>query len=144
MASAFEGDLYQTSSLESWPEVSDIVKTARILLVEDDELLGMILSETLDEMGYRVSAIAAGENEAVAAAARYRPDMMIVDVNLAEGSGVKAVERILLTGFVPHVFMSGDVSSLRLLKPGAIILRKPFTNIDLDRAIHRALETASS
>jgi CheY-like chemotaxis protein len=43
----------------------------------------------------------------VAAAERHRPDLMIVDLKLAVGTGIAAVERITRAGPIPHVFMSG-------------------------------------
>ncbi len=71
----------------------------------------MLFADALAAMGYDVCAIEATEAGAVAAAARYKPDLMIVDARLRDGSGVSAVEEILRTGWVPHVFVSGETSS---------------------------------
>ena len=60
-------------------------------------------------MGHDVCATAANQAEAVIAASRYGPDLMIVDAGLGRGSGVSAVEEILRAGPVAHVFVSGDV-----------------------------------
>ena len=65
------------------------------------------LAKCLREMGHVVCAIEATEAGAVAAAAQFGPDLMIVDAQLRDGSGVIAVEEILQTGFIPHVFVSG-------------------------------------
>ena len=111
----------------------------RILVVEDDAIVGMLLAEMLEEMGYEVCAIEASEAEAVTAAIRCRPDLMIVDVQLGNGSGVAAVEEILRTRSVPHVFVSGDPSAVTALRPGAVALQKPFRESDLARAIEHAL-----
>ena len=67
------------------------MKRLRIVVVEDDALVGMLLAETLVEMGHEVFEIVATEAEAVAAAARHKPDLMIVDVRLREGNGVCAI-----------------------------------------------------
>ncbi|MGL4964058.1 MAG: hypothetical protein ACRC67_22700, partial [Inquilinus sp.] len=53
--------------------------------------------------------------------------------------GVAAVETILRTGPVPHVFVSGDSSSVQALRPDAVVMQKPFREADLARAIQRAL-----
>jgi two-component system, response regulator PdtaR len=111
-----------------------------VLVVEDDVMIGALLAEMLAEMGHDVYAVETTEAAAVAAAGRSRPQLMIVDVGLGEGSGVSAVEAILRSGPIPHVFMSGDDSRVRLLRPGAVTLRKPFRERDLFRAIHRALK----
>ena len=49
------------------------MKVLRILVVEDDALIGMLLAEVLVGMGHEVCAIEANEADAVAAAARCRP-----------------------------------------------------------------------
>jgi len=119
------------------------MKALRILVVEDDAMIGMLLAEMLLEMGHDVCAVEATAAGAVTAAARFIPDLMIVDVQLGDGSGVSAVEEILRTGFVPHVFASGDTSSIRALRPDAVAIQKPFRESDLVRAIHLALNTRS-
>ena len=58
------------------------LKASRILLVEDNVLIGMLFTETLSEMGHVVCAIVATESDAVSAAAQHQPDLMIVDVSL--------------------------------------------------------------
>jgi CheY-like chemotaxis protein len=115
------------------------LKALRVLVVEDDALVGMLYSEFLAEMGHSVCAIAATEAEAVAEAGQCNPDLMIVDALLNEGSGVAAVDEILRTKFVPHVFVSGNAASVRALRPDAIVLQKPFRDPELSNAIQRAL-----
>lgn len=116
----------------------------RVLIVEDDALIAMLLADIFAGMGHDVCAIEATEAGAVAAVARCRPDLMIVDARLGDGSGFTAVEEILHTGFVPHVFVSGDISTLRALKPGAVAIQKPFNEADLFRAVRRALGTVAA
>jgi CheY-like chemotaxis protein len=111
----------------------------RILLVEDDSLIGLLLGDVLTDMGHEICAIEATETGAVEAAARFMPDLMIVDAWLDEGSGVSAVRRILHAGFVPHIFVSGDRLENLPLDPAAVILRKPFFASELASAILRAL-----
>jgi two-component system, response regulator PdtaR len=123
---------------------SEPMKALRVLVVEDEILIGMLLADTLGAMGYEVCAIEATETGAVAAAARCNPDLMIVDARLRDGSGVSAVEEILRTRWVPHVFVSGETSTILALRPGAIVIQKPFRDIDLNRAIQRALDAAAS
>lgn len=115
----------------------------RILVVEDDVLIGMYLAEMLTAMGYDVCSVEATEADAVAAAAQYKPDLMIVDARLSDGSGIAAVDRILRAGFVPHVFVSGDVLDIRISRPGAVVMQKPYTGQDLTRAIQRALDVVA-
>ena len=69
---------------------------------------------------------------------------MIVDVGLGEASGIAVVKEILLSGFVRHVFVTGDALSGVSLGPDAVLIRKPFRVSDLDQAIQRALTTAAT
>lgn len=115
------------------------MRALRVLVVEDDALIGMLLADTLNEMGHDVRAIAATEAAAVADAARCKPHLMIVDVRLGDGSGLSAVDEILRAGPVPHVFVTGDRLKVEALRPDAVIVEKPFCEADLARAIERAL-----
>ena len=119
-----------------------MMKALCVLVVEDDALIAMLLSELLAGMGHDVCAIAASEAEAVIAATRYDPDLMIVDARLGRGSGVSVVEEILRAGPVAHVFVSGDAESVWRRKPDAIVVRKPFRETELARAIDMALAAA--
>jgi CheY-like chemotaxis protein len=111
----------------------------RILLAEDEALIAMYLAETLVAMGHEVCATEATQDGLVAAAARFLPDLMIVDERLAEGSGVRAVEQILEQRFIPHVFASGDRRTLRRLAAGAVVIEKPYHEAELAQAMAKAM-----
>ena len=115
------------------------MQALRVLVVEDDTITGMLLGELLKAMGHVVCAIESTEANAVTAAARCRPDLMIVDVHLGDGSGVSAVEEILRSGPVSHVFVTGDIADARALRPDTVIIQKPYREHDLARAIQRAI-----
>jgi len=119
------------------------MKALRVLVIEDDALIAMLLAELLAGMGHEVCATATSEAEAVIAATCYAPDLMIVDAGLGQGSGVSAVEEILRAGPLAHVFVSGDAESVRLRRCDAIVVRKPFRQAELARAIDLAVAAAS-
>ena len=106
-----------------------------ILVVEDEAIIGMLLSEVLAGMGHKVCAVVASEEEAVEAAALHLPDLLIVDAGLAAGDGLSAVETILAARFVPHIFTTGNALKVRQLRPGAVVLEKPFHESELADAI---------
>jgi CheY-like chemotaxis protein len=120
-----------------------LMKALRVLVIEDDALIAMLLAELLAGMGHEVCATATSEAEAVIAATCYAPDLMIVDAGLGQGSGVSAVEEILRAGPLAHVFVSGDAESVRLRRCDAIVVRKPFRQAELARAIDLAVPAAS-
>lgn len=107
----------------------------RIVVIEDNPMTGWLLAETLTGMGHEVCAVEATEGAAVAAA-RYRPDLLIVDVHLAEGNGISAMERITPAGPVPHFFISGH--DPQAVSGGSETLCKPFREAELAAAIARA------
>ena len=112
----------------------------RILLVEDEAIMGQLLGEVLQGMGHVVCATETTEADAVAAVARCKPDLMLVDIQLGVGNGISAVEKILRNGFIPHVFYSGDISGVRTSRPSAVSIQKPFRVRELAEAIQRALD----
>ncbi|MDQ0505808.1 response regulator [Xanthobacter agilis] len=112
----------------------------RILIVEDDAVIGMHLAEVLEGMGHDVCSIEATEAGAVAAADRDRPDLMIVDAWLQDGSGVCAVKTICRNGHVPHVFISGDVARVKAALPAAVVVQKPFREDVLARIIQHVID----
>ena len=115
----------------------------RVLLVEDDALIGMLLSVMLEDAGHKTCAIAVTEAEAIAAATEHRPDLMIVDVGLGKGSGVATMEEILRDWYVPHLYMTGNVARISALRQHAVVLEKPFREPALLLAMQCALDVAA-
>lgn len=112
----------------------------RILIIEDDFMIGIHLAEMLEEMGHEVCAVESTEADAIAAADRHMPDLMIVDAWLRNGSGISAVATICRSRHVPHVFVSGDAASVRAILPTAIVVEKPFRAEVLTRIIQRMID----
>lgn len=100
-------------------------------------MIGILLADLLEGMGHDCK-VAATEAGAVIDAIRYDPDLMIVDAQLGAGSGIAAVDAILESGPMPHVFVTGDAWRVSALRPRAVVLQKPFREADLVRAIQQA------
>lgn len=111
----------------------------RIMVVEDEGVIAFLLGEILKGMGHDVCATEGTEAGAIAAALRCKPDLMIVDEHLGEGSGLAVVEAVLRGGPAPHIFVSGDTYRIKRLMPDAVVVDKPYDERDLARAIQRAL-----
>lgn len=88
------------------PEASHLVDVARhemhaaikgsVLIVEDETVIAMDLEEIVEHMGHRVTGVATTADEAVRLCAEDRPDLVLADIRLADGSsGIDAVNRIL-------------------------------------------------
>lgn len=116
----------------SWERRGGIL---RVLVIEDEVIIGLLLAKILAGMGHELISVEGTEEGAVAAAARVRPDLILVDERLRAGSGLSAVERILSDGFVPHVWMSGGRDPPTHMTAGVAELRKPFSEQALGLAI---------
>ena len=115
----------------------------RVLIIENEAIIALLFAEVLEEMGHVVCGTEATEAGAITAASISKPDLIITDVRLREGNGIAAMNAILHTGFVPHVYVSGDMIDQNLISPAAGLLQKPFYEQQLVKAIERALDPAN-
>jgi diguanylate cyclase (GGDEF)-like protein len=65
----------------------------RVLIADDDAILREIASAMLQEAGFVVQAVASGD-AAVAACAVHMPDIVLLDVEMAQGDGYQACSNI--------------------------------------------------
>jgi DNA-binding response OmpR family regulator len=75
------------------------------LLVDDDPLLRRSLAFTLEQAGYRVSTAGDAEN-ALALAARDRPDLVLLDIGLPGMDGLDALRRFQARMTIPIIFLT--------------------------------------
>jgi CheY-like chemotaxis protein len=104
----------------------------RTLIVEDDAATAMLLAIMLEDLGFEVCGTETTEEGAIQAASDCAPDLMIV------GTGIAAVNAILKRGHVAHVFVSADLTELKVQRPDAVMLEKPYVYTQLANAIIRA------
>ncbi|BCP51601.1 response regulator [Kaistia sp. 32K] len=114
----------------------------RVLIIEDEPLISMDLSGIVQELGHEVAAIARTRDDAVEAAAREMPGLVLADIQLADGSsGIDAVKDILAGFSVPVIFITAFPQ--RLLtgeRPEpTFLLTKPFDPRTVKAAISQAL-----
>ena len=111
------------------------MKYLKVLIVEDNFVLAMMLEDILTSMGHVVLASVATEAAAVAAATDTMPDLMIVDAGLRAGTGAGTIASIRSRGFVPCVHMSGTPFGSSTAAPGTVFVQKPFSETELAAAI---------
>jgi CheY-like chemotaxis protein len=105
----------------------------RVLLVEDEALVAMLVEDMLADEGCSVAATATRLSEALALAndPGLEMDLAILDVNLA-GEPVFAVAEALAARGVPFAFATGyGAAGLPDLWKGRPTLQKPFTAADV-------------
>jgi response regulator of citrate/malate metabolism len=110
-----------------------------ILIVEDDSQLAQTLKYLVeDNPRYRVIATAEDAEGAIAAAEAHVPDLVLLDLHLANAStGFSVAVRLTDMG-VPCLFVSGKAPSFP--KPDLALgcLMKPFTAEDVHRSLAMA------
>jgi CheY-like chemotaxis protein len=107
----------------------------RVLVVEDEMLIGMLLEDMLTDMGHVVVAIVQRVNEALAAAQRESFDLAILDVHL-NGQAVFPVAEALIARGIPFVFATGyGERGLPEQYRNRPILQKPFAKDDLQKTL---------
>jgi DNA-directed RNA polymerase specialized sigma24 family protein len=81
---------------------------SRILIIEDEQLVSLDLVRLVNSLGHEVCAVARTHKEALAAVARDRPELILADIQLGDGSsGIDAISDISKRYAPPVVFITG-------------------------------------
>jgi CheY-like chemotaxis protein len=111
----------------------------RVLVVEDESMVIMLLQDFLEDMGCEVAGIASRLKEALEKIDALAFDVAILDVNL-NGQQTLPVAQALLARGRAIVFATGyAATSVPPELRGVPILQKPFQQQDLERALRAAL-----
>ncbi len=115
---------------------------ARIMIIEDEPIIAMDIESIITEMGHECTGIADTRDTAVALAAETTPDMILSDIQLADGSsGIDAIRDILSEAPLPVIFITAFPE--RLLtgeRPEpTFLITKPFKRPSVQAAISQAL-----
>ena len=114
----------------------------RVLVVEDEYLIRMLLEDMLDELGYDLAAGVGTISEASEVASNGDFHAAILDVNL-DGQEIYPVADILASRGLPFVFVTGyGERSLSDPHRGRPALQKPFQTDQLKNALADLLATA--
>jgi CheY-like chemotaxis protein len=116
---------------------------SKILLVEDEELVGQLLARVLGESGYAVEEATDGESALQAA---HRLDgslsLIVADINMPVMDGLEFARALRMTDRkVPFLFVTArmDPDVLNGIRPPAQVLRKPFTPDEFLEGVTRLL-----
>lgn len=104
-------------------------------LIEDEPLIACLIEDVLRDSGVKTVDFAGAFGPAIAAAAQRPPDLITADVQLAEGSGIDAVEAITRLIAARVVFVTANVDDVRKRLPDATIVAKPFSANTLRRVV---------
>jgi len=116
-------------------KASPVSAPRRVLVIEDEMLIGMLLEDMLTELGHQVVAIVPRLKDALAAIAKDTFDLVILDVHL-QGESALPVAEALIARKLPFVFATGyGEQGLPEAYRGHPVLQKPFAKDDLERTL---------
>jgi CheY-like chemotaxis protein len=113
----------------------------RVLVVEDEPMIRILLEDILGELGHTVAAEAARIEEALEATKKADFDLAILDANL-NGQPASPVADALVTRGTPFVFATGYGSVPEPYRD-RLTLKKPFHRDGLKRMLQNALDSGS-
>jgi DNA-binding LytR/AlgR family response regulator len=114
--------------------------TVKILVVEDEMIIGAKISMLLTQLGYEVTAIIPRGEEAVMHVEENQPDIVLLDINLkGKIDGIETANLIHKIADIPIIYLTantddGTFNRAKSTRPYAFI-SKPFKQLDLQRAI---------
>ncbi len=117
----------------------------QILIVEDEAIASMDLRYKLESMGYGVPAEISSGEEAVKAATRLRPDVVLMDIRLGvERDGIDAAAQIREQFDVRVVYPSAYIDEATLeraemTEPSGYLL-KPFDDTSLRAVVEMSIQ----
>ncbi|AXC48914.1 response regulator [Paracoccus suum] len=120
----------------------------KVMIIEDETIIAMDIKGIVQAMGHEVTGVARTHSAAIQLAGERRPDLILADIQLADGSsGVDAVNELLgAMGDIPVIFITAFPE--RLLtgdRPEpAFLISKPYTEEQVRSAVSQAMFFASS
>jgi CheY-like chemotaxis protein len=118
---------------------------ASILIVEDEPIVAMQLKESLEDMGYKVSAIVDSGDAVIGAVLAHKPDLILMDIKLRSFiDGVDAARRVkLVCDDIPVIYLTaypskGSQDRAMATAPAAYLV-KPIADKALREEVERAL-----
>jgi CheY-like chemotaxis protein len=107
----------------------------RVLVVEDEIMIRMLLEDMLDDLGFKVALSAGRLDEAISLAREGEFDVAILDVNL-DGELVYPVADVLAARGLPFAFSTGyGESGMPDIYRDRPTLQKPFQLAGLEKAL---------
>ena len=116
----------------------------KILIVEDEFIIGQHLRQSLTRLGYYVVGVVASGGAAIEAAEREKPDLMVADIRLqGELDGIEAAAQFQRRWGIPTIFLTAVADSetlerVRVVEPYGYLV-KPFSADDLHATVEIAL-----
>jgi len=125
-----------------------MISKVKILIVEDEMLIGAKISMLLSDMDYEIAGIIPSGEKAISHVQSNRPDMILMDINLkGKLDGIETANIIQESDDIPIIYLTSNTDEhhfnrAKSTRPYAFI-SKPFKRLDLQRAIELTLARLS-
>jgi CheY-like chemotaxis protein len=130
--------------LSTHDEPASPLQGVRVLVLEDEMVIRVMIEDLLGEFGCRVVGPAGSVAEALTLARSADIDVALLDLNLGDGETGYTVADVLAERQIPYAFVTGY--SADVLKPphiGRPVLEKPFWGESLATVLRRLVESAA-
>lgn len=115
--------------------MSDKLEGLRVLVVEDEMMVSMLIEDMLTDLGCTIVGPASRLDEALQIAREVELDCAVLDVNLG-GQPIFPLADLLREKGAPFAFATGyGDAGLRDVDKGSPVLQKPFRESDLARVL---------
>jgi DNA-binding LytR/AlgR family response regulator len=116
----------------------------KILIVEDEMIIGAKISMQLSGLGYEVTGIIPRGEEAILHILENKPDIVLLDIHLkGKMDGIETAAQLQKQSNLSIIYLTANADDAtfnraKLTKPAGFI-SKPFKQLDLQRAIELAI-----
>lgn len=131
--------------LKSPFQISDAMKKANILIVENETIVAQDIKTTLEHLGYSISGISSTGKDAIEKAEKTKPDLILMDIHLkGEMNGIETTKKISDKLNIPVVFLTAYaddevIERAKHVKAFGYIV-KPFEENNLNSTIQLTLQ----
>jgi CheY-like chemotaxis protein len=121
--------------------MTETTPARRILIVEDEVMIAMLLEDMLADLGHEVVGPATRLEDGLALASTADFDMAVLDVNL-NGVHSRPIADVLVRRGVPFVLATGyGAGAEEDIGEAQRVLKKPFTPEDLGQVLSELLRS---
>lgn len=114
----------------------------RILLVEDDMIISLVIEKIVQRLGLNVVHKVTSGEDAVKTALEHQPDLILMDIRLnGTIDGIEAMKKIKSHSDIPVVYITGNADRTNRERAREIgyhdFLTKPINQMELSKSINR-------
>lgn len=128
---------------EKFNSRSILVVAKKILIVEDDMIISLVVENMVKKLGHTVVGKAISGEAAIEMALEHKPDLILMDIRLkGEMDGIEAITSIKQQISTDVIYLTGNSDKVNYERAKATqfidLITKPFTINDLTKSLEMA------